>query len=189
MKQSRTLPANLMWDAVVECDAGYDGIFYYAVKTTGIFCRPSCKSKTPNAAHVSFFYEAEDALEAGYRPCKRCRPDWGSVYNHLDGIIEDTKRVLEKEYHQNISLKHLSTLVGISPYHLNRLFKNETGMTPRQYLESMRMAEAKRMLLSSGLSNADIAFEVGYQSLSSFYSAFKRSTGCSPAEYKLQNHE
>jgi AraC family transcriptional regulator of adaptative response / methylphosphotriester-DNA alkyltransferase methyltransferase len=74
--QNELLSADTMWDATVSCDKEYDGAFFYAVKTTGIFCRPSCKSRVPNKDNVSFFLNASEAQKAGYRPCKRCRPDF-----------------------------------------------------------------------------------------------------------------
>lgn len=179
-----------MWKATVSCDSAYDGIFFYAVKTTGVFCRPSCKSKVPNGDNVSFFLNANEAQRAGYRPCKRCRPDLKSKnYDPFQSIIEDTKMIIRNNYCQKMSLDEVASKIGVSRFHLNRLFKNRTGYTPRMYLEKIRIKKAKELLLTTKLNSTEIGYQIGYQSISSFYNAFKRSTGLSPSQFQAKHIE
>ncbi|GEL77080.1 bifunctional transcriptional activator/DNA repair enzyme AdaA [Tenuibacillus multivorans] len=174
-----------MWEATITCDSAYDGLFFYAVKTTGIFCRPSCKSKVPNSENVSFFGDAANAQKAGYRPCKRCRPDLKSkTYDPFGSIIEDTMQIIEKNYEQKMSFDEIATKVGVSRFHLNRLFKDRTGYTPLMYLEKIRINKAKDLLLSTTLNSTEIGYQIGYQSISSFYNAFKRHTGLTPSQFQ-----
>lgn len=185
MNISDKLKAEVMWKATVTCDDRYDGEFFYAVKTTGIFCRPSCKSRTPQLNNVRFFKYAQEALREGFRPCKRCRPDiYVRHYDPSQEIVEDVQTILENRYDEKIQLKNLAQDVGLSPFYLNRLFKEKTGFTPRQYLEKVRIQKAVLLLKTTDLSSTEIGFQVGYENLSSFYKAFKNVTGCSPGEYR-----
>ncbi len=174
-----------MWEATVTCNPEYDGKFFYAIKTTWIFCRPSCRSKTPNYKNVSFFKNAVNAQKAGYRPCKRCRPDLKiKNYDPLESIIEDTKGIIENNYWKNIHLHDIASDVGVSRFHLNRLFKDRTGYTPRMFLEKVRIEKAKELLLTTALNSTEVGYQIGYKSISSFYNAFKRSTGLSPSQFQ-----
>lgn len=185
MKDRNNISKETMWKATVSCDSAYDGIFFYAVKTTGIFCRPSCKSKVPNGDNVSFFAHAAEAKKAGYRPCKRCRPDLKSKsYDPFEAVIEDTKEIITNNYNQKIFLNEIAKKVGVSRFHLNRVFKNRMGYTPRMYLEKVRIKKAKELLLATNLNSTEVGYQVGYQSISSFYHAFKRNTGLSPNQYQ-----
>ncbi|VEF48293.1 AraC family transcriptional regulator [Bacillus freudenreichii] len=185
MKDQNNLSKETMWKATVSCDPAFDGIFFYAVKTTGIFCRPSCKSKVPNCENVSFFSNANEALRAGYRPCKRCRPDLNiKIYDPLESVLEDIIRLLENNYEQNLSLHEIASRVGVSRFHLNRNFKERLGYTPRIYLEKIRVKKAKELLLMTDFNSTEIGYQIGYQSISSFYNAFKRNTGLSPSQFR-----
>jgi AraC family transcriptional regulator of adaptative response / methylphosphotriester-DNA alkyltransferase methyltransferase len=180
----RMQPENL-WDAVIACRAEYDGIFYYGVKTTRIFCRPSCKSKTPKRENVDFFINAREAMEKGYRPCKRCRPDLlEAVYDPHEPWVREVRELLEKEYHIMWTLDRLSRRVGMSAFHLQRMFKKYTGMSPKQYLNRIRVEEAKRLLADSGQTITEICFAVGFPGLTPFNRVFRRFTGRSPRAYR-----
>lgn len=116
MKVQNNLSRDTMWKATVQCDPTYDGVFFYAVKTTGKFCWPSCKSKVPNCENVSFFLSANEAQRAGYRPCKRCRPDLNiKMYDPFESVLEDTMRLIKNNYVQNMSLHEIASKVGSSP--------------------------------------------------------------------------
>ncbi|MFD2132409.1 bifunctional transcriptional activator/DNA repair enzyme AdaA [Pseudogracilibacillus auburnensis] len=185
MKILNNMSKEIMWEAVVTCDPKYDGEFLYAIKTTGIFCRPSCRSKIPKYKNVSFYTNAEEAQLAGYRPCKRCRPDLSlKNYDPLHSIIKDTKEIIENQYWKNIHLNDIAAKVGVSQFHLTRTFKNRTGYTPRLYLEKIRIRKAQELLMTTTLSSTEIGFQIGYQSMSSFYHAFKRHTGHSPRQFQ-----
>lgn len=185
MKDQNNLSKDNMWKATVLCDPAFDGIFFYAVKTTGIFCRPSCKSRVPNVENVSFFSYADEAQRAGYRPCKRCRPDLSiKKYDPFEYVLEDTIRLLKNNYVQNMSLHDIASKIGVSRFHLNRIFKERTGCTPRIYLEKARVKKAKKLLLTTDFNSTEIGYQIGYQSISSFYNAFKRNTGFSPSQFR-----
>ncbi|QTM98352.1 helix-turn-helix domain-containing protein [Sediminibacillus dalangtanensis] len=185
MKNQINHSKEIMWQATVSCDSSYDGIFFYAVRTTGIFCRPSCRSKVPNCENVSFFLNGNDAQNAGYRPCKRCRPDLNmKIYDPLESLVKDTKQLIKNKYVQNLSLHEIASRVGVSRFHLNRIFKERTGYTPRVYLEKIRVNEAKELLLTTNLNSTEVGYRIGYQSVSSFYNAFKRNTGLSPSQFR-----
>jgi len=189
MKDQNNLSKETMWQATVSCDPAYDGIFFYAVKTTGIFCRPSCKSKVPNCENVSFFPNENEAQNAGYRPCKRCRPDLNiKAYDPFESLLEDTKRLIKNNYVQNMPLHEIASRVGVSRFHLNRIFKERTGYTPRTYLEKIRVNEARRLLLTTNLNSTEVGYQTGYQSVSAFYNAFKRNTGFSPIQYRAYHN-
>nr|WP_244513435.1 bifunctional transcriptional activator/DNA repair enzyme AdaA [Oceanobacillus limi] len=177
-----------MWNATISCSSAYDGLFFYAVKTTGVFCRPSCKSRIPKRENVSFFSNAAEACKMGYRPCKRCRPDLKSIitYDPIESVIEDTMQAIENNYSQKMTLDEMAAMVGVSPFHLNRLFKDRTGNTPRMYLEKVRITKAKELLVTTTLNSTEIGYQVGYQSISSFYHAFKRGTGLSPSQFQAR---
>ena len=174
-----------MWKAVVQCDQKYDGSFYYAVKTTGIFCRPSCKSKTPKRENVTFFFCIDEAYQKGYRPCKRCRPDlYQATYDPNQEVISKVKKILETEYAKPWTLAKLSKRIGISSYHLHRLFKKQTGISPKQYLNQVRIEQAKFLLLEGERKNTEICFLVGFNDISHFYHVFRKATGFSPLTFK-----
>jgi AraC family transcriptional regulator, regulatory protein of adaptative response / methylphosphotriester-DNA alkyltransferase methyltransferase len=179
------LTDELMWQATISNDRCFDGVFYYSVKSTGIFCRPSCKSKLPNRENVSFFPTPDQAMEQGYRPCKRCRPDLLSpATESIQEIVTQMIAILQTEYDDPLLLTVLPGRVGVSPFHLQRLFKKQTGYTPKEFLRTVKIDQAKELLVKDELNNTEICYGVGFQSLSSFYANFRMVTGISPREYK-----
>lgn len=188
MKSNNQFSFEVKWKAIVDCDKRYDGKFFYAVKTTGIFCRPSCKSKTPNYKNICFFKNAMEATQQGFRPCKRCRPElFIDIYDPQQEIVEKTKLFLEKNYEERITLNNLAVRIGVSPYHLSRIFKENLGSTPHKYLENIRIHKAKSLLLNTDHNITEICFLIGYKNLSSFYKHFKKICGCSPQQYRINN--
>jgi AraC family transcriptional regulator of adaptative response / methylphosphotriester-DNA alkyltransferase methyltransferase len=173
-----------LWQAVSTNDPSYDGRFYYGVNTTRVFCRPSCKSKQPRRENVAFFASAGEAAGRGYRPCKRCRPDIGPAYQPDRDVIREACLVLEAEYGSPDILDNLPCRVGLSKYHLSRLFKAHTGLTPKAYLQAARVRQAQKLLAGSALSGTEVCFAVGFNSMSSFYQLFRATTGLSPRQYR-----
>lgn len=169
--------------AVVNNDAGYDGVFFYAVKTTGIYCRPSCKSKAPKRENICFFESSEQARKAGFRPCKRCRSDLID-YQPMKRIAETVKNKIEKVYREQVDLSRELNGIGITGRRLSDIFKDEYGMTPKAYADHLRLEEAKRLLSATDEKIIDIAYSVGFGSLSAFYKFFKKEMHSTPVAYR-----
>lgn len=169
------------WKAVIENNAEYDGRFFYGVRTTKIFCRPSCKSKAPLRSNVVFFDSMDQAMAAGYRPCKRCRPDL-SEFSPSDSLVKNAKEVIDKYFTDNEELKKHIEMLGASKSYLNKLFLQAYGRTITEYLRFIRISKAKEKLLEGALVT-HAAFECGFESISAFYSSFKKETGYSPKSF------
>ncbi|WP_440109106.1 bifunctional transcriptional activator/DNA repair enzyme AdaA [Paenibacillus sp. QZ-Y1] len=172
------------WKAIIENDVSYDGIFYYGVKTTGIFCRPSCKSKAPNVENVFIFSDVEEALTREFRPCKRCKPTGQRVPDQE--WISVVTNYIEHHYGEPLTLDLLASVSHGSPYHLHRVFKRITGMTPVQYIQDKRITEAKRLLTGTQLHIAEVGRHVGISNPAYFISVFRKTTGRTPAIYREQ---
>lgn len=174
-----------MWEKIIACDRVYDGLFYTAVKTTKIYCRPSCRSRKPKMKNVEFYQDIQEVEKAGYRACKRCKPE----VEHSPNIevVQDVISFLVNHYKQKLELQHIANHVGLSPYYLERLFKEETRETPRSYLEKIRIDKAVYLLKNTDLTNLEICYETGFQSPSNFYKIFRCLQNCSPSEYRKQS--
>ncbi|EFM11358.1 transcriptional regulator, AraC family [Paenibacillus curdlanolyticus YK9] len=170
------------WNAIVANDSSFDGLFFYAVKTTGIYCRPSCRSRVPNRAHVTVFEQAEQAVASGYRPCKRCKPEGRRLPDEdwVDQII----RIIESRFAEPLTLDALADAVHGSRFHLQRTFKRVTGLSPAAYLRQTRLAEAKRLLANTDMPIADIASAVGMPSAAHFATWFQKNAHTPPSEYR-----
>ena len=132
-----------LWNAVVERDASRDGSFVFAVRSTGIYCRPSCPARRPRREQVSFFPLPEAAEEAGFRACKRCHPRQAGASNPQVEIVRRICHLIDEHEEASPTLESLSKAVGVNAYHLQRTFKNIMGITPRQYAESTRLRRFK----------------------------------------------
>lgn len=178
------LAEDTLWQATVNNDGSYDGRFYYAVRTTRIVCRPSCRSKPPSRENVEYFADIEEAVRHGYRPCKRCRPDSAVPYRPEEEMADKICGLLATEYANTKILEELPARVGLSRFHLGRLFKTVTGRTPKEYLQRIRLDRARELLKASELSGTEVCYEAGFNSLSNFYALFRAATGLSPREYR-----
>jgi len=174
------------WTAVVECDKHYDGLFYYGVKTTKIFCRPSCKSKLPLRKNIVFFVNREDALKENFRPCKRCRPDLLS-YDPNNELMIQIKKFIERYYCDTINIETLAKGLGISRSHLSRVFKETEKISIVDYITRIRIDKSLELLKNKDLKIIDIAYNVGFQSLSNYYRCFKKQIQLTPKEFKNKN--
>lgn len=170
------------WHAVARRDARFDGLFYYAVKTTGIYCRPSCPAKRPRQAHVSFHASPEAAERAGYRPCKRCKPAEPAPQLDVTARIEKACRLIEGA-ESAIDLATLAQAVGLSPHHFHRQFKAALGITPKAYAAALRN-DRVRAALSRGVSVTDALYEAGFGSSGRFYSAAPGALGMAPRSFR-----
>ena len=183
MKKPVRISDNEKWQAVISCDGSYDGIFFYGVKTTGIFCRPSCKSKTPVRGNVIFFNSAASGIEAGFRPCKRCCPD-KTVFEPDLELMKKAKAILEADYNKQVDLRQISKQLGVSTNHLIKVFKRHNSLTPTQYIVKIRIDKASELLNQTDISILEIAYMTGFKSLSNFYKCFKQQIGYTPYEYR-----
>lgn len=173
-----------MWEKIIACDRSYDGLFFTAVKTTKIYCRPSCRSRKPKKVNVDFYFDMDEVEKAGFRPCKRCQPDVEQSPS-MD-IVKKVITFLINHYKENLLLKDISDQVGLSPFYLERLFKQETSETPRTYLEKIRIDKAAHLLKCTNLTNLEICYEIGFRSPSNFYKVFRNQKNCSPSEYRKE---
>jgi AraC family transcriptional regulator of adaptative response / methylphosphotriester-DNA alkyltransferase methyltransferase len=177
---------NEMYDAIIRNDADYDGIFFYGVRSTGIFCRPSCPSKKPLRSNVVFFRTAQEAMEAGFRPCKRCRSDL-LAYHPMQEIAQEVRQHIEQLYATQSSWNSRLRELGLSQRRITEIFKDFYGMTPRAYMDRLRLREAQRLLSGTNEKIIDIASSVGFGSLSAFNRFFRAETRCSPGEWRKKN--
>lgn len=177
-----------MYEAVIHNDANYDGLFFYGVKSTGIFCRPSCPSKRPLRENICFFYSAVEAVKAGFHPCKRCRSDL-LAYHPMKDTAECIKHSLDELYKRQEIWDGQMQDLGLSRRRAVEIFKEAYGMTPKAYMDSLRLQEAKRLLVQTDSRIIDIAAVVGFGGLFTFNRFFKEKTGCSPNEYRKRQRK
>lgn len=175
-----------MYEATINNDAHYDGLFFYAVKSTGIFCRPSCPSRKPKRDHVEFFTTAKVAMDADYRPCKRCRSDL-LTYHPMAEIASEMKDHIEALYQKQANWNDRIIELGISERRVTDIFKETYGVTPKAYMDELRLKEAERLLEETDEKVIDIAASVGFGSVATFNRVFKSATGDSPTMYRKKN--
>lgn len=173
------------WQAIVHNDTSYDDKFIYAIQSTGIFCRPSCKSRIPKRENVRIFHTAEQALSATFRPCKRCKPT-GEHLPDQDWVAQITQYI-DTNYSDILTLDILADMCHGSPYHLHRTFKRVKGITPAEYILHTRMKKAMEYLVHSDTAIADIGLSVGIPNTSYFVTLFKKVSGYTPTEYRQLN--
>jgi AraC family transcriptional regulator, regulatory protein of adaptative response / methylated-DNA-[protein]-cysteine methyltransferase len=169
------------WSAVLDRDAAADGRFVYAVASTGVYCRPSCPSRRPRRSQVSFFPTSRDAEAAGFRACRRCAP--GRDETDARRRVREAREYLESHPDDTVTLDRLASVVGLSPYHLQRSFKRTMGLSPKAYAARLRMDRMKAGL-RQGESVTRATFEAGYTSLSRVYEEAPSRLGMTPGEYR-----
>jgi AraC family transcriptional regulator of adaptative response/methylated-DNA-[protein]-cysteine methyltransferase len=179
---SHILNDSARWEAVLGRDRDADGLFFYAVSSTGVYCRPSCPSRRPRRDRVAFFDTSSAARDAGFRACRRCHPDAGDV---SDPWVEKVRRACV--YLGNVdghpSLATLAARLGGSPYHLQRNFKRLVGVTPREYADACRLKTVKRELRRGG-DVTGAMLDAGYGSSSRFYERAVPKLGMAPSVYQ-----
>src|SRR5579863_5358971 len=173
------------WDAVAGRDGRMDGVFFYAVLTTGVYCKPSCPSRRPRPENVVFFRTREAARRAGFRACKRCKPDALSTSNPNTDLVEKVCRYIDAHPDGPATLEALGRAIGLSPFHLQRTFKALTGITPRAYADSRRLTTLKAGL-RQGHSVTRSLYDAGYGSSSRLYERASSQLGMTPLRYGKQ---
>lgn len=169
------------WNAVLERDPALDGTFVFAVRTTGVYCRPSCPSRRPLRANVEFFAAPGDAAAAGYRACKRCEPN--AMDTAADRAVARARAWLEAHAGEPVTLAALAREAAMSPHHLQRTFKRVVGVSPSQYAAALR-AERLKEHLRSGATVSRATYDAGYGASSRVYDAAERQLGMTPAAYR-----
>jgi AraC family transcriptional regulator of adaptative response/methylated-DNA-[protein]-cysteine methyltransferase len=170
------------WTAVQARDARADGTFFYSVRTTGVYCRPSCTARSARPENVAFHATAAEAEQAGFRPCRRCRPDQPPLHEQHAALITEACRSIENA-ETPPTLEQLAKPAGLSPFHFHRVFKAVTGLTPRQYAAAHRDRRV-RSGLGRGGSVTEAIFDAGYNASSRFYETSSRVLGMTPTSYR-----
>ena len=170
------------WDAVLSRDAATDGRFVYAVKTTGVYCRPTCPSRRPLRKNGEFFATPADAEKAGYRACLRCRPS-SAANNVMNRVVHDLARQIDAHPEQTVRLEQLAKRAGYSPFHLQRNFKAIMGSTPKEYQTAARVRTLKQELRNDA-PVADAIYQAGFGSGSRVYEKADGQLGMTPSEYR-----
>jgi AraC family transcriptional regulator, regulatory protein of adaptative response / methylated-DNA-[protein]-cysteine methyltransferase len=182
----REMPA-IFLNAIEQRDEAFDGRFVYGVKSTGIYCRPSCGSRKPKRENLELFNLPELARQAGYRACKRCYPDEAKIVDPLLGKIQAICHYIEHHV-EAVSLENLSKAFALSPSHLQRTFTNIVGVSPQAYAEAQRMNKIKTAL-QQGDDISGSVYEAGYESASRLYSKAKKELGMTPKTYKQKGKD
>src|SRR3989442_1576023 len=170
------------WASVVARNPEADGMFYYSVQTTGVYCRPSCAARLARSENVRFHTTCEDAEKAGFRPCKRCKPNQPSLVEQHAAKVTAACRIIE-ESETVPGLQELAQRIGLSAYHFHRVFKQVTGLTPREYGAAHREKRLRNELSRSGTVTEAI-FDAGYNSNARFYEKSNAVLGMTPTNYR-----
>ncbi|MCG5077800.1 bifunctional DNA-binding transcriptional regulator/O6-methylguanine-DNA methyltransferase Ada [Paraburkholderia tagetis] len=171
---------NERWTAIEARDVRADGQFFYGVRTTGVFCRPSCASRLPRRENVEFFADADAARTAGYRECKRCRP--GGLPRELE-IVRRACAALDADPQARLTLAQLGEAAHLSPFHLQRLFKRVLGVSPRQY-QAARRGAVLRDALAQGTDVTRASADAGFNSSSRLYESVAGELGMAPSAFR-----
>lgn len=170
------------WMSIVNRDGSADGTFYYSIRTTGVYCRPSCGARVARPEHVEFHLTCGDAEKAGFRPCKRCKPNQPTVTNEHAKKVATACRLIEQS-EKGLSLEALANSVGLSVYYFHRTFKSITGLTPKEYAEA-RLSERVRATLGRSDTVTEAIYKAGFNSSGRFYETSNEMLGMSPSTFR-----
>lgn len=171
-----------LWNAVLSRDTSRDGSFVFAVRSTGIYCRPSCPARRPRPEQVSFFQVPEAAEQAGFRPCRRCHPRRAQASDPRIELVRQICHAIDEHDEEPQTLKRLSEETGVNAHHLQRTFREIMGITPRQYADSRRLHQFKANV-KQGASVTDALYTAGYGSSRGLYEQSASRLGMTPATY------
>jgi AraC family transcriptional regulator of adaptative response/methylated-DNA-[protein]-cysteine methyltransferase len=176
------------WAAVVARDRNAEGTFYYSVRTTGVYCRPSCGSRLPKRENVQFHPTAADAERAGFRPCRRCKPDQPAIEQVHAARVAEICRLIESAP-EVPSLASLSKRAGLSPYYFHRVFKSVTGLTPKAYATAHRAKRVRSELEKKDKTVTEAIYEAGFNSGGRFYERSAELLGMTPTDYRAGGND
>ena len=170
------------WAAVVRRDRSADGAFYYSVLSTGVYCRPSCAARLARRGNVCFYATCAEAEQAGFRPCKRCRPNEASLAERQAEAVAAACRAIENA-EQAPPLEALARAAGMSRFHFHRVFKTFTGVTPKAYADAQRRVRVHDELARSATVTSAI-YEAGFNSNGRFYASSSDLLGMTPTAFR-----
>ncbi|GJL94973.1 MAG: transcriptional regulator [Hyphococcus sp.] len=169
------------------CDPAYDGVFFIAVRTTKIYCRPICRVRSPLRKNVTFYPTAAACETEGYRPCLRCRPEaapFSPAWNGTKSTVSRALKLIKDGALNEMTVEALAEKLGVGERHLGRLFQQHLGASPTSVAKTLRVQKAKRLLDETDLSMTEIAFRAGFNSLRRFNAVFKESYRMAPSEVR-----
>ena len=181
-RKSSLLDDDACWKAVKRRDRAADGTFFYSVRTTGVYCRPSCAARLPRRENVAFHKTCADAERAGFRPCKRCRPNEPTLAETHAAAVARACRLIE-EAEEAPSLDALAQSAGMSRFHFHRVFKAVTGVTPKAYAAGHRGKRVREELAASNTVTEAI-YGAGFNSNGRFYAAASDLLGMTPTQFR-----
>lgn len=173
----------LRWAAIEARDPAFDGKFYYSVVTTGVYCRPSCSARLARRENVAFHASCADAERAGFRPCKRCKPNEPSLQERYAAKVVEACRLIEQA-EQSPKLDDIARAAGLSTYHFHRIFKTITGVTPKSYTVAHRQKRVRENL-AGGASVTDAIHASGFNSSGRFYAESTDFLGMTPNDFRV----
>jgi AraC family transcriptional regulator, regulatory protein of adaptative response / methylated-DNA-[protein]-cysteine methyltransferase len=182
MELAATIESDPRWAQVRARSTAADGSFFYSCRTTGVYCRPSCPARHPRAENVRFHATREDAEAAGFRPCKRCKPNQPSLNEQHAAKVTEACRLIETSPRVP-TLEQLARKVGLSVFHFHRVFKAITGLTPREYGIAHRGKRVRKELRQNSTVSRAI-YESGYNSNARFYGESPQILGMTPTAYR-----
>ncbi len=183
--------------ALLTHDARFDGRFFVGVSSTGVYCRPVCRARTPKAANCTFYPSAAAAEQAGFRPCLRCRPERAPATFGPQGpaSVDASARLariaahrIDSGFLEERSLADLAQQLGISERHLRRVFADEFGVAPVQHAQTQKLLLARRLLRDTALPVTDIAYAAGFGSTRRLHTLFQKHYGVAPGAWRRGNH-
>lgn len=178
--------------AIKNRDSRYDGLFFTGVSSTGIFCRPICPAVTPKPKNCNFLPSAAAALEAGYRPCLRCRPETAPnspAWNGVKTTVARALKLIDQGVLDNCTVAELSDRLGVTDRYLRRLFSKYVGASPKAVARSRRVLLAKKLISDSKDSMTDIAYKAGFRSVRQFNDTFSKLYGVPPSALRKSTRQ